>query len=111
MKLIYTTGPNLSPEPTHLLIAATGAMPILSHANVPAETGAIQSPSFWCEGELEILRRCDALYLTPGWQRLPEYIIEQREAEALGMTIFRHEDQGIQHLKDWLAYELAQGRS
>ena len=110
MKLIYIAG--ALPSDVQLLIAGAGAMPVLPRPNIPASAQCVQSPSFWLQGTLELMRRCDALYLLPVLGMTPESTVAaRRAAEDMGMTIFEHEDKGIQRLKEWLAYELEQARS
>jgi hypothetical protein len=43
----------------------------------------------WLEGMLEILRRCDAMVLCPGWQESEGTRVECVEATARGIPIYQ----------------------
>ena len=43
---------------------------------------------FWLEGTLELLRRCDAVFLIPGWEQSTGSRSELDEATRLGLPVF-----------------------
>lgn len=44
--------------------------------------------SVWLEGALELMRRCDAVVLVPGWTESAGTRAELTEAEELGIPVF-----------------------
>jgi hypothetical protein len=59
----------------------------------------------WLDGDIEILRRCDAVMLTPDWQRSSGARAEVDIAESLGMPVFAV----LSDLKDWLEMQVIVG--
>lgn len=45
-----------------------GAFPVIPHANTMFFTAAAPD-QVWLDGDMEMLRRCDAILMTPDWQR------------------------------------------
>lgn len=43
---------------------------------------------FWYEADLELLRRCDAVFLIPGWQHTRGACIENDFARSNGIPVF-----------------------
>lgn len=82
MKLVYIAGPyrgktiqevelNIaSAKQIAKLVARKGYMPVTPHLNTQGfEHIAPDLPDeFWLEGTLELMRRCDAVVLAPGWE-------------------------------------------
>lgn len=74
MKLIYIagkfTGPNaweiaknvFAAESAGADVALLGAMPVIPHKNTSNFHG-LGTPEFWYAGTLELMRRCDAVYV------------------------------------------------
>lgn len=79
-------------------VAECGVMPLCPHTNT-AHFDGTQTDEFWLEGTKELLRRCDALYLTPNWIGSFGSRAEMREAVKRGMPIF----QDLMALSEWLA--------
>jgi Domain of unknown function (DUF4406) len=52
----------------------------------------------WMEGDLEILRRCDAVLMVPGWRKSKGARAERKLAKSMGMPVFEK----IAELKRWL---------
>jgi hypothetical protein len=107
MKVIYVAGPFTAPdswtreqnvrraEEVGLLIAQSGAMPMIPHANTRFFEG-LQTPEFWYEGTLELLRRCDAVALVDGYASSKGTRAEIKEANDRGMPVFLpHERRGL----------------
>jgi hypothetical protein len=42
----------------------------------------------WLAGTLEMMRRCDAVYLVPGWRDSEGARKEKKEAEGIGLPVF-----------------------
>ena len=42
----------------------------------------------WLEGDLEMLRRCDAVLVVPGWEKSSGTRAEIAEANACGIPVF-----------------------
>jgi len=56
-----------------------------------------QDPEHWIAVSLEILRRCDAIFLVPGWQKSKGAKLERETALARGMPVF----EDIEMLAEW----------
>lgn len=55
----------------------------------------------WMIGDLEILRKCDAILMLPGWSQSRGAIMEHRFAGELGLPTFYRPQQAA----DWLRSE------
>jgi hypothetical protein len=55
----------------------------------------------WMLGDFEILRKCDAVLMLPGWSQSRGAILEHRYAGDLGLPTFYHPQQAA----DWLSRE------
>ena len=109
MKVIYVAGrftaPNgwtqakyiRSAEVVGFAVAEAGAMPLMPTSNTRSFNGTL-GEEFWYEGTLELLRRCDAMILTPGWEGSRGVASEIKEADKLGIPVFERMDE----LKKWL---------
>lgn len=112
MKVIYVAGKFTAPnswqrarniraaETVGFAVAQVGAMPLIPHANTAHFDGTC-SPEFWYEGTLELLRRCDAVMLVPGWEGSKGVKAEMEEATRRGMLVFER----IDELERWLDHE------
>lgn len=87
MKIVYIAGPYTGPthgpesyvEISHNIINARGwAIKVMRLGNCVALTPHLNSahmecdfnfPDFWYAADLELLKRCDAIFLIPGWER------------------------------------------
>lgn len=100
MKLVYVAGPfraknhwdveqNIRRAETLALeVWRCGAACICPHANTRFFDGAAED-RVWLEGDLEILRRCDAVVLTEDWERSSGARSEVEFALALGIPVFK----------------------
>lgn len=97
--VIYIIGPFRAPTPWDvecnvrraeelgLLVAQLGAMPLIPHANIRFFQG-LKSDSFWLEGTLELLRRCDACACVEGWENSQGSRAEIKAAVAQKKPVF-----------------------
>jgi hypothetical protein len=102
MKLVYIAGPFTGPtawdveenvrraERVALEVACMGAMPVCPHTNTRFFHGQL-TEEFWNEGTMEILKRCDAVMLVPGWSASKHALLEHACALARGVPAFSHE--------------------
>ncbi len=99
MKLIYVAGPFRADnawdieqnirraEECALGLWRMGAAVICPHTNTRFFHGAADD-SIWLNGDLEILRRCDAVYMVLRWERSSGARAEKEEAEKHGLKVF-----------------------
>jgi len=111
VKLLYIAGPYRGPtawdiennirrvEEVGIEIARAGAFPVMVHANCRFFQGQ-GTDAFWLDGTMELMRRCDAIVLIPGWTVSVGSNNERNEAARLGMPIFNMD--GFDSLYDWI---------
>ena len=68
-------------------IAELGAAPLCPHTMTRNFDGTF-TDEFWLEVTMELMTRCDAIFMVPGWQRSEGARAELAEAEALGLPWF-----------------------
>lgn len=78
-------------------VARVGAMPVIPQANT-AHMDDLQSVEWWYESTMELMRRCDAVLMIPGWMASKGACKERDEAKRLGLPVFYHTGE----LLDWL---------
>ncbi len=112
MKIVYIAGPFRADtawgieqsvrqaEACALHVAEVGAMPLCPHTNTRFFHGLL-TDEFWLVGTLELLRRCDAIYLCPGWERSSGARAEETEARRLNLDVFHN----IDDIAEWLTLE------
>lgn len=72
-----------------LSVATAGAFPVTPHANTAhPDFEKLQPYEFWIDGTLELLRRCDAVLMVPGWEESRGARGEREEAQRLGKPVF-----------------------
>lgn len=112
MKVVYVAGPFRGPD--HWAIAQNirraevlalevwrlGAAAICPHANTAHFQNAAPD-ELWLEGDLEMLRRCDAIIMTPDWNRSSGATAEHAEATRCSIPIFY----SAEALGEWLKPE------
>jgi hypothetical protein len=70
-------------------VARLGAMPVCPHANTShPEYERVQPYSFWIEGTMLLLRKCDAVMLVPGWENSKGACCEYDDAFQRNVPIF-----------------------
>ena len=84
-------------EEVGLEVAKAGAVPLIPHAMYRFFQNSLPD-EFWLEGTLELLRRCDALVLTEGWEASTGSRGEVAEAKRLGIPVF----ESVAELRNWL---------
>lgn len=109
MRLIYVAGPfrgdnaweienNIRrAESLELQVWRLGAAAICPHTNTRFFSGAAPD-EVWLTGDLEILRRCDAIITTPDWQLSSGARTEVAFAYANGIPVFND----TEDLQEWL---------
>ncbi len=80
------------------LVAGLGAYPIIPHSNTSHFDG-LATDTFWLEGTMELLRRCDAVFLAEDWERSSGSRAERIEALRLGIPVFYT----LESLHSWLS--------
>lgn len=102
MKLLYLAGPFSDDDPIHgvarnvlaaseiaLEAARKGWMPVCPHKNTQDfQHAADIPPEFWYEGDLDLMRRCDAVLMLPGYERSQGALRELEVATAEGMGVY-----------------------
>lgn len=68
-------------------IAALGAIPLIPHRNTGHFDG-LQTEEFWLEATLELMRRCDAVFAMPTWQRSQGASNEVETAQKINIPVF-----------------------
>lgn len=112
MKLVYVAGPFRGPDSwmiacnVHRAAALAlevwklGAACICPHLNTAQFQGAADD-SVWLDGDIEILRRCDAVILTPDWSLSSGARAEVAFAYNQGIPIFTL----VRDLKEWISLQ------
>ena len=112
MKLVYVAGPYRGPnawvieyhircaEALALKVWQLGAACICPHANTRFFQGAAPD-EVWLAGDVEIMRRCDAVLMTQKWQASAGALAEHNEAHRRGIPIFYE----LGDLEKWLKCE------
>jgi hypothetical protein len=110
MKVVYIVGPYRANREYHVMqnirraedlaiqVWRSGAACICPHKNT-AFFGGAADDSVWLEGDLEIMRRCDALLCTADWQASEGATGEVRLARSLGIPVF----ETFEELRSWLS--------
>lgn len=99
MKLVYVAGPFRAPTPwdveqnirvaegVGLRVALAGLMPLIPHTNTRFFDGQCTA-QFWIDGTMEMLKRCDAIVLCPGWMQSEGSRGEWEYAKSVSMPIY-----------------------
>ena len=64
-----------------------GAVALCPHANTMFFQSAADD-SVWLDGDIELLNRCDAVVMTPDWERSAGARAERDHAVAEGIPVF-----------------------
>lgn len=107
--IIYIAGPFRGPshwaiynnileaERLALEVWKNGAVAICPHANT-AHFQLELPNSVWLEGDLEILKRCDAVLVTPRWRQSEGAIAEVDFAQERDIQVL----ESVEEFKEWL---------
>jgi hypothetical protein len=113
MKVVYVAGPYRDPRGEYwvgknielageyaLEVWRRGAVAICPHKNSAFFGGALHpmGEEVWLEGDLELLKRSDAIFMVPGWEGSYGALEELEFAKRLGMTALF----SIEQLDAWL---------
>jgi hypothetical protein len=109
MKIVFVSGPYRAAtgygvhlniqvaESAAIAIWQMGAVAFCPHKNSAYLGGIVEDRAF-LDGDLEILRRCDAVFLLTGWNFSAGAIEEVKLAHELGIPCF----EVIEHLREWI---------
>lgn len=109
MKVVYIAGPYRSnsisgvvqnirnAEALAIEVWNSGAVALCPHKNTALFDG-IAPDEIWLQGDMELLRRCDAIILVEGWESSSGTIAEVEYARELGIPLFY----SIIDLQEWL---------
>jgi hypothetical protein len=75
-------------EDVAMEVVKLGAMPLIPHANTGLNFFGTATEEFWYEGTVELMLRCDAVILVPGWTRSKGVALVMNAAQAKLMPIF-----------------------
>lgn len=113
MKLLYLAGPfsadDGDPDPYHaveenilaasriaLEAARAGWMPVCPHKNTAGFHHATDIPrGHWYRGDIELMARCDAVLMLPGWVDSAGARAEWYVATSRGMPIYEYDRTGM----------------
>ena len=99
MQVIYVAGPYRSDsawgieqnirraEEAALELWRKGYAVICPHANTRFFQGAMDD-SVWLNGDIEILTRCDAIYMIKGWEKSKGATKELELSQELGLEVY-----------------------
>ena len=111
MKVVYIAGPYRGAnawvieqnirraESLALAVWRSGAAALCPHTNTRFFQGAADD-AVWLNGDLELLRRCDAVLLVEGWERSSGAQHERILAQELDLPVF----DDLLYLQQWLAH-------
>jgi len=103
MKLVFISGPFRADsawgveqnirraEELSLEVWRKGFACICPHTNTRFFDGAADD-NIWLAGDIEIMRRCDAVLLVPGWENSSGSVAEVKIARYFGIPVFESID-------------------
>ena len=113
MKVIYLAGPYRSPteygvqqnieaaSKIAMEVWKLGAVCICPHKNTAFFGGALPD-AVWLEGDLELIRRSDAVLIMEAWERSDGAVDERWFASGIGKPVLF----SLAELEDWLRREV-----
>lgn len=90
-------------QETALRVWKIGAVALCPHANTALFDGEADD-SVWLDGDLELLRRCDAVVMVNGWEQSQGATSERDFAKELKLPVFDPDNFGVNYplIKDWV---------
>ena len=86
-------------ERAALCVWKFGGVALCPHKNTAGFGGAWGMPDrIWLDGDLELIRRCDAVWMIPGWQSSSGARGEKEFAESLGIPVFTDQGDVLEYL-------------
>lgn len=83
------------------MIAKLGALPICPHSMFEQFDGTL-TDQFWLDATMELFERCDAIAMTPGWERSSGSRSEWERAEERGVPVFYLDDEAsVNEMRAW----------
>jgi len=113
LPVIYIAGPYRAPTPWQVLanvraaqevalaVWKMGAVALCPHSNTGLFDGECPD-EVWLQGDLELLRRSDAILMMGKWQYSQGASAEYRAAQQLGLPIFNEPAVTDSELHDWI---------
>jgi len=111
LRVIYIAGPyrskteygvrtNIRNAEQHaLFVWANGGVALCPQKNTAGFGGAIgNSEHIWLDGDLELIRRCDAVYIIPGWEESKGTKAEIDFAHNIGIPVLESRDDVLKFL-------------
>jgi hypothetical protein len=114
MKVVYVAGPFTARDMWQVRknvhcaefwgfeIAEAGGVPLMPTSNTEHFYGTLTA-KFWYDATMELLHRCDAIFMLPGWNLSKDARAEYDRAKELGLPIFHSAD--FVALEKWLAVD------
>lgn len=111
LPVVYVAGPYRAATPRRILaniwtaqeaalvVWQAGGVAICPHANTALFDGEADD-SVWLQGDLELLRRSDAVLMCGAWQESAGATAEHRLATELGLPVFYEAMPGV--LRAWI---------
>lgn len=114
--VVYIAGPFRAPshwgiaqnirraEALALEVWRAGAVAICPHLNTMHYQDELPD-KIWLDGDLEILSRCDAVVMVPGWEKSKGSVAERAFARERNMPVIDGSVSGsvVDDFKDWLS--------
>lgn len=112
MNVIYIAGPFRGPsawaieqniraaEELALEVWRLGAVALCPHCHTRFFQGAAPD-DVWLKGDIEMLRRCDAVMLTSNWEQSSGARMEVEIAKSISLPVFKT----LEGLREWLELE------
>ncbi len=109
MRIVFLSGKFRAPKPygielncraaedVSLEISKIGAVALAPHLLSRHFQGSLPD-QFWIDGAIELMKRCDAVFMIPGWENSSGSIAERQIALDRGMPVF----EDYMRLQEWL---------
>jgi hypothetical protein len=87
-------------ERAALIVWIYGGVALCPHKNTAGLGGAHNLPDkTWLDGDLELLKRCDAIWMIPGWQSSSGATAEEEFAREIGIKVFYNQSDIVEFLR------------